>query len=50
MKHLRFESEIFFKLRQSEEEAKTVKKRYSHDEVFSNLRSKLSSKIKSENV
>ena len=40
-----FNSKIFLKLREAELEAKSTKKRYSHDEVFSDLRKKLSSRI-----
>ena len=45
-----FKSEIYFKLKEAELEAKSTKKRYSHDEVFSDLRAKLSSKIDTDNV
>ena len=45
-----FKSEIYLKLKEAELEAKSTKKRYSHDEVFSDLRAKLSSKIDSDNV
>ena len=41
----KFESEIYFKLKKAELEAKSTSKRYSHDEVFSDLRSVLSSKM-----
>jgi len=41
----KFESEIYFKLKEAELEAKSTSKRYSHDEVFSDLRSVLSSKM-----
>ncbi|NYE57759.1 hypothetical protein HDG70_001474 [Carboxydothermus ferrireducens DSM 11255] len=33
-----FESEIYFKLKEAELEEKTTNKRFSHDEVFSDLR------------
>ncbi len=46
----KFESEIYFKLKDAEFEAKSTDKRYSHDEVFSDLRSVLSSKINKKNV
>ena len=36
-----FESEIYYKLKEAELEAKSTKKRYSHEEVFSGLRSRL---------
>ena len=45
-----FESEIYLKLKEAELEAKSTKKRYSHDEVFSDLRTKLNSKIDTNNV
>lgn len=40
-----FESEIYFKLKEAELEAKTTKKRYSHKEVFDELRAKLADKV-----
>ena len=46
----KFESEIYFKLKEAELEAKSTNKRYSHDEVFSGLRSVVSSKMKLNNV
>ena len=45
-----FESEVYFKLKEAELEAKTTDKRYSHKEVFDDLRSKLANKVKSDNV
>ena len=48
--HRLFESEIYLKLREAELEAKFTKKRYSHNEVFSDLRVKLSSKIEADNA
>ena len=36
-----FESEIFFKLKEAQLEAESTDVRYSHEEVFSDLRSKL---------
>lgn len=35
---LNFENEIFIKLKEAELEAKSTKKRYSHDEVMKSLR------------
>ena len=32
-----FESEIYFKLKEAELEAKSTNVRYSHEEIFSNL-------------
>jgi prevent-host-death family protein len=39
-----FESEIYRKLKEAEIEAKTTKKRLSHQEVFSELRFKITGK------
>lgn len=39
-----FESEVYFKLKEAELEAKTTGKRFTHDEVFSDLRRKLREK------
>lgn len=39
-----FQSEIYFKLKEAEFEAKTTDKRYSHKEVFDNLRKELADK------
>lgn len=40
-----FESEIYFKLKEAELEAKTTDKRYSHKEVFDELKAKLSDRM-----
>ena len=45
-----FASEIYFKLKEAELEAKTTDKRFSHQEVFSDLRARLASKADKENV
>jgi prevent-host-death family protein len=45
-----FESEIYFKLKEAELEAKSTDKRYSHEEVFSDLRSKLADKVDVDNA
>jgi len=45
-----FESEVYFKLKEAEMEAKTTNKRYSHREVFDELRAKLSGRVESDNV
>ena len=45
-----FESEIYFKLKEAELEAKITNKRYSHKEVFDELRAKLSARDESEDV
>jgi prevent-host-death family protein len=39
-----FESEIYLKLKEAEYQAATVKKRYTHDEVMTELRAILSGK------
>ncbi len=39
-----FESEIYFKLKEAELEAKSTNVRYSHKEVFSDLRASLADK------
>lgn len=40
-----FESDIYFNLKEAELEAKTTDKRYTHEEVFSDLRSRLADKV-----
>lgn len=45
-----FESEVYFKLKEAELEAKSTDKRYTHEEVFSELRSRLANKIEKPNV
>ncbi|WP_206811093.1 type II toxin-antitoxin system Phd/YefM family antitoxin [Paradesulfitobacterium ferrireducens] len=45
-----FQSEVFLKLKEAELEAETTSKRYSHKDVFDELRAKLSDRIKSDNV
>ncbi|BFT74476.1 type II toxin-antitoxin system Phd/YefM family antitoxin [Paenibacillus sp. P36] len=44
-----FESDIYFKLKEAELEAKSTDKRYSHEEVFSELRANLTAKVNGEN-
>lgn len=46
----KFGNEIYFKLKEAELEAKSTNKRYSHNEVFSDLRSVLTSKINNSDV
>ena len=43
-----FDSEIYFKLKEAELEAKSSGKRLSHKEVFSNLRSKFQEKVEDD--
>lgn len=40
---LQFESEVYFKLKEAELEAKTTNKRFSHGEVFEELKTKVKS-------
>lgn len=40
-----FESEIYLNLKEAEREAKSTDKRYSHEEVFSDLRTRLADKL-----
>jgi prevent-host-death family protein len=39
-----FESEIYFKLKEAELESKSTDKRYSHEEVFSDLKARIAKK------
>ena len=41
---LQFENEVYFKLKEAELQAKSTDMRYSHEEVFGNLRKKLQDK------
>jgi prevent-host-death family protein len=45
-----FESEIYFKLKEAELEAKSTEKRLSHEEVFKELKARLSDKVESDEV
>lgn len=45
-----FESEMYFKLKEAELEAKSTDKRYSHKEVFSDLKEKLTDKLTKDDV
>ncbi|TZE83149.1 type II toxin-antitoxin system Phd/YefM family antitoxin [Calorimonas adulescens] len=45
-----FESEIYFKLKEAELQAKSTDKRFSHEEVFNDLRTRLADKAESDNV
>ena len=40
-----FESKIYFKLKEAELEAKSTKVRYTHEEIFSDLRTSLADKV-----
>lgn len=45
-----FESEIYIKLKEAELEAQTTDKRYSHKEIFDELRAKISDRMESDNA
>ncbi len=45
-----FENQIFHKLKEAQMQAKSSKKRYSHEEVFSDLRSKVAEKMNEDYV
>jgi len=45
-----FETEIYFKLKEAELEAKSTNKRFSHEEVFSDLRVRLADKVNVDNA
>ncbi len=45
-----YKKEIYLKLKEAELEAKSTKTRYTHDEIFSDLRTKLNSKIETADV
>lgn len=45
-----FEHEVYFKLREATIEAKETDVRYTHDDVFSDLKAKLQEKVDAENV
>jgi len=45
-----FESEIYFKLKEAELETKSTDLRYSHEEVFSELRETLANKVGKDNA
>ena len=45
-----FESEIYFKLKEAELEAKSTDKRFSHKKVFSDLRGRLADSVDGDNA
>lgn len=45
-----FESEIYFKLKEAELEAKSTDKRLTHDDVMSDLRERLANKVDGDHV
>ena len=46
----KFENEVYFKLKEAAIEAKTTDVRYSHDEVFNDLRIRFNEKVEKDNV
>ena len=48
--HKLFDSEIYFKLKEAELEAKSTNVRYSHEEVFSDLRTRIADKVDDETI
>ncbi|MGV8154835.1 MAG: type II toxin-antitoxin system Phd/YefM family antitoxin [Alkaliphilus sp.] len=46
----KFENEVYLKLKEATIEAKTTDLRYSHEDVFDDLREKLSRKAEKDNV
>ncbi|WHH57429.1 type II toxin-antitoxin system Phd/YefM family antitoxin [Petroclostridium sp. X23] len=46
----KFENEVYFKLKEAAYEAKTTDVRYSHEEVFDDLRAKLNQKVEIDDV
>ncbi|MFZ5596169.1 MAG: type II toxin-antitoxin system Phd/YefM family antitoxin [Bacillota bacterium] len=47
---LQFESEVYFKLKEAEMQAKQTNQRFSHKEIFDNLRQALQKKADNSNV
>ncbi len=47
---LQFESEVYFKLKEAELQAKQTKQRFSHKEVFDSLKKALQEKAEGKNV
>ncbi|MDE5852533.1 MAG: type II toxin-antitoxin system Phd/YefM family antitoxin [Oscillospiraceae bacterium] len=43
---LKFENDIYFKLKEAEFESELTSKRYSHDDVFNHLKKDLKDKVK----
>ena len=48
--NLQFQSEIYFKLKEAELQAKQTNQRFSHKEVFDSLRKTLQEKAEGDNV
>ena len=47
---LQFENEVYFKLKEAELQAKSTDVRYSHEEVFGDLRKKLQDKVGTNDI
>ena len=47
---LQFENEVYFKLKEAELQAKSTDVRYSHEEVFGNLRKNLQDKASTDDI
>lgn len=47
---MQFDSEVYFKLKEAELEARLTNKRYSHKEVFDGLRAKFGGRMEEDNV
>ncbi|PTQ56722.1 MAG: prevent-host-death family protein [Candidatus Carbobacillus altaicus] len=47
---LQFESEVYFKLKEAELQAKQTNQRFSHKEVFDSLRQTMQEKVDGGNV
>ena len=45
-----FEHEVYFKLKEAELQAKSTDMRYSHEQVFGNLRKKLQDKVGTDDI
>ncbi|HML34247.1 type II toxin-antitoxin system Phd/YefM family antitoxin [Sporomusa sphaeroides] len=45
-----FESEVYFKLKEAEQEAQLTNTRYSHKEILNELKAKLANKVNTSNV
>ena len=47
---LQFQNEVYFKLKEAELQAKSTDMRYSHEQVFGNLRKKLQDKAGTDDI
>lgn len=48
--NMKFQNEIYFKLKEAEMENKNSDKRYTHDEVFCDLKQNLEQRVSNEDV